>query len=219
MKTICAYFLFFMLMALLSFACGDDDDDDNDASDGDDDNHSDDDTDDDDDSQNLNPVTDEGDPAGDSNDEEVDIIQLWYFVDSGVLAMDLEFLNPFDPGKAYIEVFLFHPDADFVSHTVMLKEGEIYWWDCDCSSATKHSGCHWGTADAPDSLTVNLEEAGHFRFSVNVEDLEFGDAQVILTGAGVASHTVSSSVFYADRYPDELNLGSTEITGLAEISL
>ena len=114
-------------------------------------------------------------------------------------------------------MFLFHPDASLVSHTVLLKEEGIVWWNCDCSSAaTKHDGCHWSTASPPQSLDVDTSQSGRFVFSVDIEDLDFAGTATLLTGAGAAPETIEASADYFDRYPDALWITSTAVSGLAE---
>ncbi|HPQ70574.1 MAG TPA: hypothetical protein PKW95_15725 [bacterium] len=219
-KLILLMLIAFILSCFFVAACDDGDDQSDDSDNGDENGQSDDDDDDNNDAGDWTAVDEAGDPVGDSSSDETDIVQLWYRADEKTLEMDLEFEKAYDAENAYIEVYLFHPDKNVVSHTVMLREHEVYWWSCDCSSAKdKHDGCHWNVSSPPQSLQADMTQSGRFIFSVDIEDLDLEGSTVLMTGAGAAPETIQATAYYADRYPDELSVTATEITGLAQIGL
>lgn len=174
----------------------------------------------------YHPLTEAGDRTGDcaAEDEgcfEADIVQLSYGVAGGDLFFDLRFAGPFMEIERQIgsfEIFAFPAEAGLVGHSIRNVGGSMSFWDADCTSERKHDGCHWYSERELPTFEMAWMEPGRLLCRVSLSQWGFDGLSELWIGVAAAPFLIWRSAQFTDRYPDELWITSTEITGLELVS-
>jgi hypothetical protein len=170
------------------------------------------------------PIRDDGDPLSDCTDVDpecvADIVQLSVAVEDGVLYLDLRFAGPFrELEVGSFEIFVMPADAGLLGHSIRSVAHVFTFWDADCSSAQKHSGCHWYSQFELPTFDHEWVDDTRLVCQVDLEQWGFDRLDEVLVGAAASPWVIQRTADFTDRYPDDLWVTSTEIVGLQLVDL
>lgn len=168
-------------------------------------------------------LAEEGDPISDCRVEdtecEADITQLSYAVDEGVLHLALRFDGPFrelDAGA--FEIFIF-PPAVSTGHSIRSIGGALTFWDAECASALKHSGCHWSFAVELEGFVDEWVDDDLYICQIPLSTYGWESIDELLLGVAAAPFVIQVTADFTDRYPDEVWVTATSVEGLMTVYL
>lgn len=175
----------------------------------------------------FRPLREGGDGLSDCTAEdptcfEADIVQLSYAVDGGDLCFDLRFAGPFLELEREIgsfEVFAFPEDPALAGHSFRSTGGSMTYWDAECATARKHDGCHWYAERDLEAFEMEWVGAGRLLARVSLAEWGFEGLETVLLGVGAAPFLITRTAELTDRYPDELWITASAVTGLEAASL
>ncbi|MDA3863292.1 MAG: hypothetical protein PF689_05415 [Deltaproteobacteria bacterium] len=163
----------------------------------------------------------DGDLQNDCREEDLsclaDIDNLGYAVEAGQLHLRLDFYTAFEDGS--FELFMIPETNEIPGFTLQWNRGSFHFWQSDCTSLTKHSGCHWSEEVLPAELETRWIDEKSFTFSLPLAVMDFSQLDSLLIGAAAAPFNIETTSEFTDRYPDDIWVTSTSIRQLHKIPL